>query len=321
MKYYFNDNGNLQGPFSKAELVGKPIIPDTLVWVEGMATWQPAKDVPMFADILDGTYVAEQPAAPGAATPRQNVSGQQAASGYGAQTGAQYRPQSPYAPQQETFVPGAQNPSQPQRPQQPAQRRYQGGYAPSPQPTEYQQPQQTAYQQPQQTAYQQPQQTIYSQPQPTAYQQAQPTAYPQPQQQPYPECVYAGPDPIQMQQGYPQPQPPYQNGKMPSNHIGWTLTGTILSALNFLGVFAFPLMVIFVVPLIFGIIGLSKGSSVLNLWTSGRIEAAQQASRQARTYGQASVWINVGLGVVGLLAVVFAVFLGIGIMSGALAGI
>lgn len=108
---------------------------------------------------------------------------------------------------------------------------------------------------------------------------------------------------------------------MPSNHIGWTLTGTILSALNFLAVFLLPWMVIFVVPLIFGIIGLSKGASVTSLWTTGRIDAAEQASRQARTFGQASVWINVGLAVIGLLILAFVVFLGLGVMSGALTGL
>jgi hypothetical protein len=45
MKWYYVEGGQQQGPVSDAELEGKSragaITPETLVWREGMANWQP----------------------------------------------------------------------------------------------------------------------------------------------------------------------------------------------------------------------------------------------------------------------------------------
>lgn len=58
MKYYYNDGSDVRGPFEKSELIDKNITEETMVWVEGMASWLPAGQVPMFSDILDGTFAA-----------------------------------------------------------------------------------------------------------------------------------------------------------------------------------------------------------------------------------------------------------------------
>lgn len=59
MQYYYNNGGEVAGPFEKRALLGKNITPTTLVWTEGMTEWMPAEQVPMLADILDGSYARE----------------------------------------------------------------------------------------------------------------------------------------------------------------------------------------------------------------------------------------------------------------------
>lgn len=235
IKYYYSDHGTLKGPFLKHELVGKPITHDTLVWIEGMTNWQPASEVPMFADILDGT-----------------------------------------------FRPGSEAISQPQSFERPAQRMQNTNIAP-----------------PQNTVYSPQQNTPFigggnSGPIPGYSNQQQPT---------YPASYQA-------QQAYGPQQygvPRHSTGgeKMPSNQMGWTLTGTVLSGLATLSALAgfFPALV-FCIPLILGIIGLSKGSTVSSFWAARRPEDAYRASKQAKTLGIWSIVVFVVLNFIGLVMLI-----------------
>ena len=63
---YLLENGAQAGPFGPAELEARAaqggLTPETLVWMEGMPNWAPAKDVPALAAYLG----PPQPGAPGA---------------------------------------------------------------------------------------------------------------------------------------------------------------------------------------------------------------------------------------------------------------
>lgn len=58
MKYYYNDNGEPKGPVEREKLVNI-ITPSTLVWTEGMSVWEPASQVPMLQEVLDGTLAKQ----------------------------------------------------------------------------------------------------------------------------------------------------------------------------------------------------------------------------------------------------------------------
>lgn len=45
-KYFYRDNNQNLGPFSLQELQSKYITPQTYVWYEGLAEWQPASQIP-----------------------------------------------------------------------------------------------------------------------------------------------------------------------------------------------------------------------------------------------------------------------------------
>lgn len=52
MKYYMAKNGQQLGPMEESELQLNGLTPDTLVWHEGMAQWQPAAQLPELAHLL-----------------------------------------------------------------------------------------------------------------------------------------------------------------------------------------------------------------------------------------------------------------------------
>lgn len=58
-EYYFAINGQQRGPFPVDRLLAEGLIPDALVWTEGMAAWQTARTVPELS-----TLFANAPAGP-----------------------------------------------------------------------------------------------------------------------------------------------------------------------------------------------------------------------------------------------------------------
>ena len=56
-QYYIGRDNQRLGPFEVHQLLSNGLTPDTLVWCNGMAGWQMAKDVPE----LSGLFVAQQP--------------------------------------------------------------------------------------------------------------------------------------------------------------------------------------------------------------------------------------------------------------------
>lgn len=64
MEYYISRNGSQEGPFSIEQLSGMNLTPDTLVWADGMADWQPASQVAELASLFAATAQPVQPAEP-----------------------------------------------------------------------------------------------------------------------------------------------------------------------------------------------------------------------------------------------------------------
>ena len=56
-QYYIGRDNQRLGPFEVHQLLANGLTPDSLVWCNGMAGWQMAKDVPE----LSGLFVAQQP--------------------------------------------------------------------------------------------------------------------------------------------------------------------------------------------------------------------------------------------------------------------
>lgn len=56
-QYYIGRDNQQLGPFEVHQLLANGLTPDSLVWCNGMAGWQMAKDVPE----LSGLFVAQQP--------------------------------------------------------------------------------------------------------------------------------------------------------------------------------------------------------------------------------------------------------------------
>lgn len=60
-KYYIGRDNQQLGPFDVNQLMAQRIAPDTLVWCEGMAGWEMAKDVPELAWICAQQQPQQQP--------------------------------------------------------------------------------------------------------------------------------------------------------------------------------------------------------------------------------------------------------------------
>ena len=56
-QYYIGKNNQQTGPFEVNQLLANGLTPDTLVWCQGMASWEKAKNVPE----LMGLFVPQQP--------------------------------------------------------------------------------------------------------------------------------------------------------------------------------------------------------------------------------------------------------------------
>lgn len=52
MKYFIANNGQQSGPFELQDLVANGLTPNSMVWCDGMANWQPATSVPEVAQLL-----------------------------------------------------------------------------------------------------------------------------------------------------------------------------------------------------------------------------------------------------------------------------
>ena len=349
MKYYYNEGGEIRGPFEKIELIGKNINARTLVWTEGMATWKPAGEVPMFADIIDGSLKSVGGTTPGSTTgytsprptpstpipgaPRPNYAPTTGYSPRGQQPTGVREPQRtdygrqntyPGEPGYDSSYPGALRP-------QDDHTRYQPGYRePQEDHTRYQ----PGYREPQddhtryQPGYREP---GYTQPQQPYGQDSRPVPSEPNYTQPQPP--YEPPTRPVQEQSYTQPQSPYAsrpvypepaaNGQCPPNHFGWTITGTVLSALGLVSIFGgyFPSL-IYVLPLILGIFGISKGNDVAAAWLRGNYTEAEAFSKTAKSMGMWSVFINIGMFVISLILIILVVIAGIslgGLMLGELA--
>ncbi|WP_297719558.1 CD225/dispanin family protein [uncultured Porphyromonas sp.] len=57
--YYYSLNGQQQGPVTLAELKGKGITRESLIWTEGMAQWQQAQTLPELSELF--TYGPQTP--------------------------------------------------------------------------------------------------------------------------------------------------------------------------------------------------------------------------------------------------------------------
>ena len=62
MTFYMADGDQQSGPFSLYELRARGLQPDTLVWREGMAEWQPAASVPQLRALLFGPVIEQEAA-------------------------------------------------------------------------------------------------------------------------------------------------------------------------------------------------------------------------------------------------------------------
>ena len=72
--YYVDGNRQQAGPYDLETLVERGITESTLVWKQGMADWQPARNVPEVADALRAAAsraAAEPPAEPPVAPPAE----------------------------------------------------------------------------------------------------------------------------------------------------------------------------------------------------------------------------------------------------------
>lgn len=348
MKYFFNKNGEPQGPFAKEELIYKNITPDTLVWTEGMEEWLPASKVPMFDDILDGS-LAEQikkeeyrkrkemfdtqtqmrSARPGM-PPQPNYAPNESTPNYRPTTSRANYGQTPTQPQPQPQYGYGQTPTQPQpqqqygygqAPTQPhPQPQYGYGQAPT-QPQPQPQPQygygQTPTQPQPQTGYgQAPTQPNYGQ-QNTQYQQnygqssAQPTNV-----APTTQVVYGGQstdygrNSTGISESYNGPQ------TRPKNYLVSSIILTVLCGLALIMVVANPFNSIYTLPLILGIIGIVYSNKVNS-------ECDLRHYREAQAASQTAMWCaGVGWGLLALSFIIGLILLLVGAMAfAALAGI
>ncbi len=61
MKYFIANNGQQSGPFELQDLVANGLTPNSMVWCDGMANWQPATSVPEVAQLLMPQQQQPQP--------------------------------------------------------------------------------------------------------------------------------------------------------------------------------------------------------------------------------------------------------------------
>lgn len=54
MDYYFADGDQQQGPYAREALLGQGVKPDSLVWREGMASWERAESLAELRDLFVG---------------------------------------------------------------------------------------------------------------------------------------------------------------------------------------------------------------------------------------------------------------------------
>ncbi|MFT3716056.1 MAG: hypothetical protein QM774_08960 [Gordonia sp. (in: high G+C Gram-positive bacteria)] len=103
---------------------------------------------------------------------------------------------------------------------------------------------------------------------------------------------------------YPAPNP---MGPPPQTGQTSAIVATVISAIMAVTCYG---AIVGIVPLIFGILGISKGSSVTNLWNTGQTAAAQKAADDSRKWAMWA-WISMGIGLVLFIiaAVVFFVWL------------
>lgn len=254
MKYYYNDGSDTRGPFEKSELIDKGITAETMVWVEGMAAWLPAGQVPMFADILDGSFAANYRAntqSTPSDSPQVNPVSESAAPNNGmssATNESSNMPNNPNYNQQNGYGQpgyGQQNPYQNQQP----------GYG-------------------QQQYPQQPQQ--YPQ---------QPQQYPQQQYPQQPQQQYAQ-QPVDDMELY---RPSTSSGWT----ITGTVLGGIGILVGLIPFFLLSLP-FGIASLVCGIVGLSKGGKVNKYWVTAHYQEAQVTASQAKKLGLCSVFIAVG---------------------------
>lgn len=66
MEYFIGEGGRQRGPFTIDQLRGMHISPETLVWREGMAQWQPARLLPELQLFTTVPPMAYHPVQPGA---------------------------------------------------------------------------------------------------------------------------------------------------------------------------------------------------------------------------------------------------------------
>ncbi|MDE6272109.1 MAG: DUF4339 domain-containing protein [Muribaculaceae bacterium] len=59
--WYIIDNGQQVGPLQKEQLRNYNLTPQSMVWSEGMANWEPAANVPELADLFRGPGPAYGP--------------------------------------------------------------------------------------------------------------------------------------------------------------------------------------------------------------------------------------------------------------------
>lgn len=82
--YYIIFDGHQEGPFSKDELQGMSLAPDTYVWREGLQDWVLLSELPEYGELSEKTYTPHEAPAPIAppANPVWNQPAPQAPSGY-----------------------------------------------------------------------------------------------------------------------------------------------------------------------------------------------------------------------------------------------
>ena len=301
MQYYYNNGGEVAGPFEKRALLGKNITASTLVWTEGMTEWMPAEQVPMLADILDGSYAREiaeeaERAREEARKASEKAKAEQEKAAREAEEHARARRQSTEAPR-----PGMTTP-----PPAPA-------YAQTTQPP-YGEQQPV----PHQFAGQQPPQHPYGSPQPVQHQfagQQQPYGQPQygAQTQPYggqPQHQYApGPQYVYQDRQVGPPVDAKQAGV-----LNYSVSAIILLILGSIGVVAGLMSGIWagIVPIfvtIAGVFGLTKSNDAKSALMRGDVNAARAASGNAKGWCIGG-WIAFGVSIlIGILLIVAGIAL------------
>src|SRR5579864_5075157 len=83
MNYYMAQGNEQRGPFTIEQLSGLGLRPQTLVWCEGMAQWQPAQTVAELQPVVAGVSVSYATPAAYASLPPfdQSVGGKKVAAG------------------------------------------------------------------------------------------------------------------------------------------------------------------------------------------------------------------------------------------------